>query len=146
MIFYLDEMFLNEDSFLRDKDNNYLITVDIGKGQEEGFLLKPYFKLYNSVKETAAPGVVRISLITAEYVDHTGKPPFNINAHVKKYIISALKKKVNVGTYTGMVVYDAIWQFIEDTGKDMKLNVASKPDMEKYFELIMRRNYSAEIK
>ena len=128
MIYYLNDYLLKEDSFLKDRENNYLLTVDFGKDQEKGFLLDPYFKLYNSSKQEAATGIVRISLLDGRYIKHTNFPAFNINSKVKRNIISAFKGSVNIGKYKGMKVYDAIWKYLTDEAVRYNLDVATKTE------------------
>lgn len=117
------EVVVNEDSMYKNKNDSYCITIDIGIGRESAFLMDPYIKIYNSNDFRRATGIARLSLIDGHIVRHDKAypPTIKVNSSMKKWIISSLQKKSTNKKYSNLSVYNAIWKFIYDTGKNYNL-------------------------
>lgn len=132
---------LNEASIYKNNNDKYSITIDLGVGREMAFLLNPYMKLYNSSDFKKATKIARIDLITGRSIIHEGLPLLKINSSIIKWLIAVLTTKESSNKkYSGMLVYDAIWQYIYDTSKQYGFNCAIKPDINDFIENLRRNN------
>lgn len=129
---------IKEDSLFKNINEPYCITVDIGRGQEVGFLGNPYMKFYNdSNPNKYSARVVRINLITGEKIIHKGHLLFKTNKSDINWLINTLTKRKSTNKkYSNMIVYDAIWAFIYDTARDYNIKCATKPDINEFIKFL----------
>ena len=135
-----DATILTEDSIYKNPNEKYSITIDIGYGRESGFLLNPYFKLYNAADFKKATKIARIELLTGKCISHDGLPLLKVNSSIIKWIINTLNAFSTNKKYSDLSVYDAMWKFIYDSADQYSLKHANKINIDDFIIELKRNN------
>lgn len=87
------------------------ISIHVNISDKFNYGDQAYFKVYDNENYAKATKVARIQVKDAKYEIHSdpgGKDSWELNSKDKKNLITALKKKPNIGRNNKDTVYDAI--------------------------------------